>query len=110
MKNNTQNTIRFKNAESPFTELFALFQRQDNLSKIGSEKEAAVVNQHLNNAMEILFQGLQSVGQLIGQLQDAESIPKELMNIGYFVSAICNLVEGLNVLRIDINYARKQLN
>jgi hypothetical protein len=45
---------------------------------------------------------LQTVGQLIGQLQDAESIPKELMNIGCCVSVICNLVEGLNVLQVNV--------
>jgi hypothetical protein len=110
MENIAQNVIRFKNAESPFTELFSLFQRHDVLSKVGEIEEIEIVNQHVNNAMETLFQGLQTVGQLIGYLQDAESISRDLMSIGYFVSVVCNLLEALNILRVDAVYAMRHIN
>ena len=98
------NAITFKNAESPFTELFALFQQCDISSKMNSVEEIDIINQHINNAIEILCQGLQTLGRLMGSLQNSDTVPADVMNIGYFVAVVCNLAEALNVLRVDLDY------
>ena len=49
MTNITRKAAQFKNAESPFTELVALIQRHQVLSKIGAMEEVEMITQHVNN-------------------------------------------------------------
>lgn len=98
--------VKIKNIDSPFTELFGLFQQYEMLTKMKNKAEIEIINQHLNNAIETLFQGLQSIGHLLGgHLQYSKSLPADIVNIGYFIALISNLAEALNILRLDANYA-----
>ena len=106
--------VRVENANSPFSELFSLLKRYQVLphgvaTLAYAAEELKVMHQHIDNAMEILLQGLQDLGQLIGiAAQDKEKIADDLSNIGFFISAIGNLTEALNALRLDADYVLKQ--
>lgn len=98
-----------KNIDSPFTELFSLlkrFETQPNGQSIAdfNSEELKVIHQHIDNAIEILLQGLQDLGQLMCLAAQDNEMIEELNNIGSFISAISNLTEALNVLRLDTNH------
>ena len=104
---------KFKNEEKPFTELFALLKRYEILSQgfpiLGYEtEELKIMHQHIDNAMDMLLQGLQDVGHLIGLTASDKNMIEELNHIGFFISAITNLTEALNDLRSDTNYSLKE--
>ena len=91
-----------KNMNSPFTELFSLLE----------EKELSirhVLNQHIDNAVEILLRGVQDVGVLLGiAIQDQQKIVMELGSIGFLISAISNLMEALYTLRSNFLHANEE--
>jgi len=104
-------SIFFKNSDSPFTELFSMLKRYEN-SSIGStiytSKELRIIQKHTDNAIEVLLQGLQGVGQLIGLASDNKKIPEQLNQIGFLISAISNLTEALNELKLDADFMLKK--
>lgn len=70
--------------------------------------ELKVIHQHIDNAVSILLQGLQGVGQLMGCVIPERKIFDGVNQLGFFVSAITNLTEALNDLRADAEYVLKQ--
>lgn len=110
----TSNTTQFKNKECPFTELFSLLKRYEVLSNNSSilayaTEELKAMHQHAENAVEVLLQGLQDVGQLLSVvIQDKKKVANALNNIGYLISLISNLTEALNILRLDADLNLKQ--
>jgi hypothetical protein len=105
--------LKISNAESPFTELFSILKThevQSNELPIlpHSTKKIKIIYQHTENAISLLLQGLQNVGQLIGTRKRSTLSNSEVNNIGFFISAISNLTEALNVLRLDADYILKQ--
>lgn len=102
------------NIDSPFTELFSLLKS----SEIQSEKclmgqygadELSAINHHVDNAMTILLQGTQELGNLMSlAAKNKEQVINEMESIGFFISAIGNLAEALYVLRQDTDYILKQ--
>lgn len=114
MKNIATNEERLKNINSPFTELFSLLKRHENLSVsfrglAYNSDDLKVMHQHVDNAIEVLLQGLQDLGQLIGLTgQNRIQISREMNNLGFFISTITNLTEALNTLRLDTGYVLKQ--
>jgi hypothetical protein len=107
---------QIKNVESPFTELFSLLKRYEILSQgyptlAYETEELKVIHEHVNNAIEILLQGLQNIGRLIEiTMAEKKEIIEDLQNIGFFISSISNLTEALNGLRLDTDYVLKQRN
>jgi len=103
------------NIESSFTELFSLLKCSETLSMCNtSEKyttdEILIVNQHAENAMTTLLQGLQDLGVIISIVATGnKEIMQNLHNIGYFISAISNLIEALDKLRSDASYILDQM-
>lgn len=102
------------NIESPFTELFSQLKLYENLAPTlpmtayGSGQLNSM-NAHIDNAINVLLQGLQDLGQLIG----LASRPKrekieELNRIGFFISAISNLTVALNDLKADADHVLKE--
>jgi len=105
---------KIRNNDSSFTELFSLLKRyerlQMGLTELAYETdEQSIIKQHVHNAIDTLLQGLQDVGQLIGIAgQTKEKVIEDLNQIGFFISAISNLTEALNILRSDADYVLKQ--
>ncbi len=103
-----------KNNDSSFTELFSLLKRYEKLegestTLLYESSELKYINQHIDNAINTLLQGLQDLGQLIGVSSQSEEIRlNEFKYIGFFISAITNLTEALNDLRTDTEYSLKQ--
>lgn len=100
---------KFKNSESPFTELFALLKRYENSANgfptlSYNSHELKIMHQHIDNAVDVLLQGLQGVGHLVGINSSNINEIEELNQIGFFISAITNLTEALNTLRSDADY------
>ena len=114
MSNNTVSAEEFKNSESPFTEIFSLLRRYENTSNDSptfayDSHDLKIMHQHIDNAIDVLLQGLQDLGQLMSMvMQDKKQTIDDLYNIGFFVSAIANLTEALNALRLDTDYVLKQ--
>jgi hypothetical protein len=102
------------NAESPFTELFSLLIQNKTLAEghvslAYKTSDLEVMHQHIDNAIEVLLQGLQDLGHVVGMVGDNEKkIISDLNHIGFFISAISNLTEALNNLRSDTSYTLKQ--
>ncbi|OGT41302.1 MAG: hypothetical protein A3F13_09905 [Gammaproteobacteria bacterium RIFCSPHIGHO2_12_FULL_40_19] len=100
-------TMTVNNVEAPFTELFSLLKHCEmkggNASVLVYElEELRVILQHTDNAMNILLQGLQGVGQAIGIASRDDGLKAEqICQIGFFISAITNLTEALNSLRMN---------
>ena len=64
------NALQISNAESPFTELFAILKNHEIPSSEFSilphnTKQIKMLSQHTENAINVLLQGLQNVGQLL---------------------------------------------
>ena len=96
-----------QNAESPFTELFSSLNGVSNSDRIAklANNELTLIQQHVENAINVLLQGLQDLGLLLGiAVQDNNGIINHLNNIGCFISGTANLIEALNLLRLDIDY------
>lgn len=97
-------------ADSPFTQLFSLLTQNreitnGNVSLAYGTPELEVMNQHVENAIEVLLQGLQDLGYVAGMIGEKDKkIMKNLNHIGFFISAIGNLTEALNTLRSDTSY------
>lgn len=113
MKNITANEEKLKNIESPFTELFSLLKRYESSSSGSStlaytSDELKSIHQHIDNAVDVLLQGLQGVGQLMGSTSPGKRVVEELNQLGFFISAISNLTEALNDLRSDADYVLRQ--
>lgn len=104
----------FKNEENSFTELFSLLRKyevlsQDFLSLAYNTEELHAIHQHIDNAMVVLLQGLQDVGNLMGiASQNKKKMMAELKTIGFFIAGLGNLTEALHVLRSDTNYMLQQ--
>lgn len=100
----------FRNAESPFTELFLILKKSpdstaDLSTLIYDPAELRVMHQHIDNAIDLLLQGLQDLGQLMSLAgRESDDVLKELANLGFFISGISNLTEALNTLRNDADY------
>lgn len=113
MKNITANEEKLKNLESPFTELFSLLRRYESsssgsLTLAYTSGELKIIHQHIDNAVDVLLQGLQGVGQLIGVTSPGKKVVEELNQLGFFISAISNLTEALNDLKSDAGYVLRQ--
>lgn len=113
MDNAFVDSTKIKNIESPFTELFALLKRYENLSNGSAtlaytSEELKEIHQHIDNAIAVLLQGLQGVAHLMGITAPDEKIVEELNHLGFFISAIGNLTEALNVLRSDTDYVLRK--
>ena len=104
---------KIQNMESPFTELLSLLKRYEN-SSYGlpmspyDNEELKVINDHINNAMDILLQGLQGIGHLISITPLDVTIINEAYQLGLFITLIANLTEALNYLRLDADYILKE--
>jgi hypothetical protein len=114
MDNDFNDSIKIMNIDSPFTELFSLLKRYDSLSSgspmlVYNSNELEIIHQHIDNAMDVLLQGLQDLGCLISATaKNKIKVIEELNNIGFFISAITNLTEALNTLRVDADYVLKE--
>ena len=97
-----------KNLDSPFTELFSLLKRYNCSSGLPtlsySADELKIINHHINNAMRVLLQGLQGVGSLMSMSPEGGKVSEEANCLGFFISALSNLTEALNDLRLDTDY------
>lgn len=108
--------VQLTNQESPFTELFSVLKRYEILPQglftlAYKTDELKVMHQHIDNAMDILLQGLQDLGQIVGHVaQDDKDMREDIKNIGYLIATISNLTEALNTLRADTNYVLEQRN
>lgn len=114
MDNANVNLSKIRNVEKPFTELFSLMRRYevlpDGFSTLAYQTdELKILSQHINNGIDVLLQGLQDMGQLMGLgVQNKRSISDEIKNLGFFISAISNLVEALHALQLDADFVLKQ--
>lgn len=101
------NNAEFQNINAPFTEIISILKRYKNVSEgfptlAYNSEELKIMNQHIDNAVDILLHGLQDLGNLVSVVaQDKRQLNDDLNNIGFFISAICNLTEALNTLRSD---------
>lgn len=96
------NTI---NIDNSFTELFSLIKKYRPTNRIGIDYTLAEMNKmllHADNAITNILHGLQSVGNLIALASFSNK--QDIMQIGYFLSLIGNLMEALNTLRSDCEY------
>lgn len=104
MNNNTLNNI-----ESPFTEIFALlikdWQLPNHSSLNNDPHDTKILRQHVDNAINVLVQGLQDVGYLLSvTMQCNNQSTDQFNNVGFFVSTVVNLIEALIQLGQDIDY------
>lgn len=101
-------TINFNNPNSPFTELMTLLKRYEikpsnELNLAYSTDELKVMKKHLENALETLSQGLQSVGILLHATRIEDyPVNGEINHIGFFITTVSNLTEALHALQADI--------
>jgi len=92
--------------KNSFTGLFALLKRY-RATPIGlpvlayKAEDIQLMLQYSEDAISILLQGLQGVGHLLAS-QNKHS--EEHTNLGFFISAISNLIEALDGLRSDTSY------
>jgi hypothetical protein len=106
-----QNTEKAKNLEAPFTELFSILKRcaistQGYPTLAYEVDELKMMSHHIDNAMTVLLQGLQDLGQVTSMIsQGGKRIIEDLDHIGFLISAISNLTEALNNLRLDTSYS-----
>jgi hypothetical protein len=106
--------LKIKNQESGFTELFSILKRYDvkpgGILKLQyDDNEIKIMRQHVTNCTDTLLRGLQELGVLVGfHMQNNPDIIEEVSNIGFFISAIGNLLEALTILRADSDPIIKQ--
>lgn len=106
-------TTYFNHIEAPFTELFTILKKQ-NIQSQGEvtlayhSDELRVMHQHIDNATDILLKGLQDIGNTISLLSVNKIISlNDMESLGFFISAISNLTEALNTLRLDVDHVLK---
>ena len=98
-----------KNIDRPFAELFALLTMGKNFP-IGirmyehSSDELQQVHQHVENATDILLQGLQDVCLLLRTAGKKDTMISDMSNVSFFISSVVNLVEALCTLRINTEH------
>lgn len=107
MKNFSACPNKIKNIDSPFTELLSILKRYENVPSGFPElsyntHELKIIYHHVDNVMDVLLRGMQSLGHLMGVAPDNEI--KNINDIGFFISVITNLQEALNNLRSDVDY------
>ena len=109
MKKNV--SVKFRNIDSPFTELFFLLKRYEILPK-GSltlaytRAEMKMMSLHIQNAMAVLFQGKQTISNFMGHfIQKEKCSTSELSVICFLMAIIDNLEEALYTLQLDIDSA-----
>lgn len=107
-------TSSITNIESPFTELFSLIKRYEVLPDESSTlvyqtDELKALRCHADNAMNIILQGLQDIGNLFSMVaQSNDKILHELQNVGFLIAGMSNLAEALDTLRLDIGFVLQQ--
>jgi len=102
----------FQNKESPFTEIFSLLKYYEcSPGEVGtlaySADELKIMNQHIDNAMNVLIQGLQVIGNLMGMLPP-DQVRVDTNYVGLFIAVISNLTEELNNLKTDTDFALRK--
>jgi hypothetical protein len=109
----TNSETYFRNKECPFTELFSLLKRYE-VSSVQvpamayETEELKAMNQHVENAITFLLQGLQDLGSLMERVAVNRKVRNDVVGIGYFISFISNLTEALNILRSDNEHELKR--
>jgi hypothetical protein len=110
MKNIIKKSEGIKNLEAPFTELFSLLKRYEithgHPTLAYGVDELKAMGQHIDNAMAVLLQGLQDLGLVTSMIsQDEMELMGDSNHIGFLITAISNLTEALNSLRLDTSYS-----
>jgi len=90
-----------KNVNSPFTEIFSLLTKYellpDNTCELAyTPAELIILRQHMENASEMILQGLQDVGALMAAVDKEKMKQIPVDSIGCFISAVCNLIEAMS--------------
>jgi hypothetical protein len=101
---------RLANVEAPFTELFSFLKRYEithgHPTLAYGVDELKAMGQHIDNAMAVLLQGLQDLGLVTSMIsQDEMELMGDSNHIGFLITAISNLTEALNSLRLDTSYS-----
>ena len=109
MDNNNQSELVINNAASPFTEIFSRLTKYEtlpgNTSTLAySPEELIVMRAHINNAVEVMLQGLQDIGYLLAAAGRKNLLDVPTEGVGHFISATCNLIEALNRFGLDAEY------
>ena len=89
------------NADSPFTEIFSLL--TSNFMPRHTPAELHAICAHSENALDAILHGMQESGRMFGIVQNHETM--DAKEFGFFMSMLANLVQALNTLRSDANYA-----
>lgn len=98
-----------QNIDRPFTELFSLLRSNvitDGCLTMKYEShDLKIMYEHVENAIDILIQGIQDVGGLLGYVSQGKSqISNMISNIGSLIVVLGNLTEALNGLRMDADF------
>jgi hypothetical protein len=102
-----------ENIEHPFTELLSLL-RYYRISSPGhfeliySTKALKAISQHTDNSIQLLLDGLQALGYILGKNQEEQTLQSSVSSLGFLIQTMGNLIEALYVLRADISYEIKQ--
>jgi hypothetical protein len=101
--------VHFENSDNFLREVLPLLGRFEILPRqsfihVGEKEEVRVLRQHVDHAMNILLQGLRDLGHLLYlAAQRKKKFLEDLEKIRFLISAIMNLTEALNTLRLEIN-------
>lgn len=105
MEKATNNEAKFKNAESPFTEVYSILRStfMSSGKQRLDENDIKIIDKHLSNMFVSILRGLQGVGALmiITSAMD-EPMNKNSIHIGEFVAVISNLLETIGLFCADI--------
>ena len=99
-----------KNANSPFTEILSLIIKYEILSESAVKlayprQDLLIISHHLNNAVDVMLQGLQEIGNLVAAVDHEKMKDVSIDEVGAFISATCNLIEALNTFGRDVEYS-----
>ena len=102
-----------KNVDSPFTEIFSRITKyqtlpNDNVRMAYSNIDLLIMKHHINNAVEVMLQGLQDVGNLLSAVRRDKELDLPAEGVGDFISATCNLIGALNLLSKNAEYSVNQ--
>jgi len=104
------------NSEYPFTELLSLLKcyrlSSDGQVRLAYSTEMLqAASQHADNSIQLLLQGLQTLGYVLAINQDKEICSQNhVNNLGSLIHLTSNLLEALYSLRADITFELKQRN
>lgn len=103
MNNVAEQDLLIKNVNSPFTEIFSKLTKYEilpdnTLALAYSPEDLKAMRDHANNAVDVMLQGLQDIGQLLAVIDKNKMREIPLESVGCFVSATCNLVEAMRML------------